>query len=75
MPISLNFVVVNSAVIEKESEVEVNGQLGKFTSARKYVELVPVNHAGGTLTLDLEPTVTGFEISSLYTVTIEQTAV
>ena len=66
----ISYTVVNSAVVTREKQVEVDGSVGILSIRRLHVELVPDSGIGGTLALDLLPDTEGFAIGDVYTATL-----
>lgn len=66
MPVSLKYRVVNATVAPQQREIVVEDQAGLFTVNRKLVDLVAVEHAGGTISLDLPPDTDGFDPGAEY---------
>jgi hypothetical protein len=57
---SLKYRVENATVGNQERKIEVDGQVGIFTVQRLTVELVPLEHEGGIIKLDLPHNTEGY---------------
>lgn len=58
--VTLKYVVENAAVGTRERTIEIDGETGTLSTTRLSVELLPVGHNGGTLSLDLPADTEGF---------------
>jgi hypothetical protein len=58
---TLVYKVENSQVLTRQRVIEIDGEQGTLSTTRLVVELVPVGHNGGTITLDLAADTEGYD--------------
>lgn len=68
---ALKYRVENATVGNVQRKVEVDGQTGLFTVARLMVELVPIDHDGGVIRLDLAHDTEGYPEGAEFTLSLK----